>query len=237
MSKKRIALLMAVVMVLGVAVGSTMAWLTSAPGAVTNTFTVGDITIDLLEHTYISESDAEKYASLTEKVGTLDTTVDPVKANDDYYFVPGDTLPKDPYVTVTEKSEACWVFIEVEEKNNTVTGLDGKIIQYQVDTNTWTQVDSSNVYYKQITAAEAKAGVANLYILKGDEVATGETQKYPTGCFTVNTEVEKTMVNTINNAKPQLIFNAYAHQSDNTDLATAQASALAYFATVPASNP
>ena len=82
MKKKTVALLLACVMALGVAIGGTMAWLVDSTGEVKNTFTVGDINIDLTE--------------TDDGIGIDTTTTD--NAND-YHFVPGDTLSKDPKVT------------------------------------------------------------------------------------------------------------------------------------------
>ena len=49
MKKKTIALLMVVVMLFGVTVGGTIAWLTASTSKVENTFTVGNINIQLDE--------------------------------------------------------------------------------------------------------------------------------------------------------------------------------------------
>lgn len=78
--------LLALVMV--VSVGGTIAWLTDTTDPVTNTFTVGNIDIDL------TESD-----------------------NLDLKMVPGKTITKDPKVTVKAGSEACWLFVKVEKSS------------------------------------------------------------------------------------------------------------------------
>nr|MBR4281088.1 hypothetical protein [Clostridia bacterium] len=75
--------LVAVVMVGSIA--GTIAWLTAYTNPVTNTFTVGNITIELAETT-----------------GT------------DYKVVPGVTDAKDPKVTVKSGSEKCYVYVLVE---------------------------------------------------------------------------------------------------------------------------
>lgn len=80
--KKSIALLVAVSMIVGCVIGGTLAWLTATTRPVTNTFTVGNVDITLAETT----------------------------AN--YKMVPGNTIDKDPTVTVRAKSEACWLFCE-----------------------------------------------------------------------------------------------------------------------------
>lgn len=76
--------LLALVLVLGCAVGGTIAWLTAETAPVVNTFTVGDINITLAETT------------------------------SEYKIVPGTNITKDPKVTVLKNSEACWLFVTVE---------------------------------------------------------------------------------------------------------------------------
>ena len=85
---KPLAALLAVALLIGGAVGGTLAWLTDETEAVVNTFTVGNINIDLTETT------------------------------DDFKMVPGCTIDKDPVVTVKAESEDCWVFVKVEASKN-----------------------------------------------------------------------------------------------------------------------
>ncbi len=85
---KTLIVALAVMLVVGCAVGGTLAWLTDTTGPVVNTFTVGNIDIDLAETTT------------------------------DYKMVPGATISKDPKVTVKSGSEACWLFVQVTESDN-----------------------------------------------------------------------------------------------------------------------
>ena len=85
---KTLIVALAVMLVVGCAVGGTLAWLTDTTGPVVNTFTVGNIDIDLAETTT------------------------------DYKMVPGATISKDPKVTVKSGSEACWLFVRVTESDN-----------------------------------------------------------------------------------------------------------------------
>lgn len=88
---KPMLIAMAVVLLLGCVTGGTLAWLTSKPEAVVNTFTTSDVTI----------------------------TLDEEKGGDDKEFkmIPGWTIDKDPKVTVLANSEDCYVFVVVEEGN------------------------------------------------------------------------------------------------------------------------
>lgn len=70
-------------------VAGTLAWLTDTTAPVVNTFTVGDINIELKETT-----------------------------GETYKMVPGIELVKDPTVTVKAGSEACWLFVKVVKSGN-----------------------------------------------------------------------------------------------------------------------
>lgn len=86
---RRMLFTLALVLVVAVAsVGGTIAWLTASTAPVTNTFTVGDINIELNETTT------------------------------DYKMVPGNIIAKDPKVTVEAGSEACWLFVKIEKSSN-----------------------------------------------------------------------------------------------------------------------
>lgn len=87
-SNKTVAILLALVLAIGCAVGGTLAWLISQTDSVVNTFTYGDINIDLKEDT-----------------------------KGPYTITPGKDITKDPKVTVKANSEACWLFVQVEKKD------------------------------------------------------------------------------------------------------------------------
>ena len=87
-ARKPVALILALVLVLGIAIGGTIAWLTDTTEEVKNTFTTSDVDIDLKE------------------------------TKTDFQMVPGHTIEKDPKVSVTADSEDCWLFVEITEKNN-----------------------------------------------------------------------------------------------------------------------
>lgn len=176
MKKKTLALILALVMVFGAAVGGTIAYLTSTTDPVVNTFTVGNINIDLKETTK------------------------------DYKMVPGNTINKDPKVTVKENSEACWLFVKVNKSDN----LDN-FISYTVDSD-WTQLKDADgnevagVYYRSVDATTADVTYS---VLTGDKV-------------TVKTDVTKTMMDGLTaDTNPTLTFTAYAIQKAGFDTASA----------------
>lgn len=173
MKKKAFALFLALALVVGGVVGGTVAWLTAKTDSVVNTFTVGDINIELTETT---------------------------PENQQAKMVPGNTIKKNPTVTVKKDSEACWLFVKVEESENL-----SQFIEYSVITgeNGWTALDGvAGVYYREVPATTADVSFA---------VLTGDTVK-------VKDAVTKTMMEGLKAegaTQPTLTFTAYAVQKDN----------------------
>lgn len=164
--------LLALVLVFGCAVGGTFAWLTAKTDAVVNTFTYGDINIGLAETT-----------------------------GNDYKIVPGVDIRKDPKVTVKADSEACWLFVKVEEKDwPTFKEADGKTakIDYKIASD-WTELEGvSGVYYREVGAVTADT---SFEVIKGNVI-------------TVSENLTKAEVNAVVALNPKLTFTAYAVQKD-----------------------
>ena len=170
-SNKTVAILLALVLAIGCAVGGTLAWLISETDPVVNTFTYGDINISLEETT-------EKYK-----------------------ITPGVSINKDPKVTVTAGSEACWLFVKVEEKNwPDLKETDGttRKVNYAI-ADDWTALDSqTGVYYREVSAQK---NAQEFPVLEGDKV-------------TVSEDLTKTEVDRLKEKSPTLTFTAYAVQKD-----------------------
>lgn len=172
MKKKTFVIALCLALVVAFAAGGAIAWLTDTTDPVTNTFTVGNIDISLAETTT------------------------------DFKMIPGNTISKDPKVTVEAGSEACWLFVKIEESDNLDT-----YISYTVDAD-WTQLTGvDGVYYRSVDATTAAAGT--IYsVLAGDEVTVKDT-------------VTKADMDAITAAPttapiaPTLTFTAYAVQSAN----------------------
>ena len=162
MKKKTLALVLALTLLVAGVVGGTLAWLTDRTAEVKNTFTVGDINIGLTETTT------------------------------DYKMVPGNTIAKDPTVTVKAESEACWLFVQVTESTNLKD-----FITYAIAEG-WTKLQDG-VYYREVPASNVDQTFS---VLKGDAV-------------TVNSDVTKAMLTAKDFANPTLTFKAYAVQKDN----------------------
>ena len=199
--KKTLTMVLAFALVFALGVGGTLAWLTAETTEVVNTFTVGDINIELKEHKLNADN-----KTLSE------TLTNPAAADgNNYDYVPGDTLPKDPFVTVKANSEACWLFVKIDVANNTNNNIEGdnkNVINWAIASG-WTPVtEGSNIYYREV-AATGENDTDPMYVLANNNV-------------TVNENVTKDMVTGLNTNKPTLTFKAAAVQKDNiADVATA----------------
>lgn len=163
--KKGIILVLAMVMAVCIGVGATLAYLFVETTPVTNTFEYGDINI-----------------TLTETTGTK------------YKMVPGNTIAKNPKVTVKEDSEACWLFVKVVESENFNTFMTYGIA------DGWTALDGEDgVYYREVEATTEDTGFS---VLAGDKV-------------TVKNTVTKGDLTADTFTAPTLTFTAYAVQKAN----------------------
>ncbi len=139
--------LLALVLVVGCAVGGTIAWLTATTDPVVNTFTYGKINIALTE-----TKPENKQATI----------------------IPGVNISKDPKVTVKADSEACWLFVKVGEANwPTFIDEDGRKVSYDI-ANGWKALDATNhpgVYYREVEAVTADT---DFYVLKDNKVYVSE---------------------------------------------------------------
>ena len=193
---RRIALTVCLMLVVMVAsIGGTVAWLTAKTDSVVNTFTYGDINI------------------------TLDETT-----GNSYKIIPGVDISKDPKVTVKAGSEACWLFVKIDEANWTeipteaVNGETVRKVNYAI-ANGWTAGTGTaadqngvpvGVYYREVDAVTADT---LFYVLAGDT-------DHPNGVVTVSQNLNKTEVNGLKTKQPKLTFTAYAVQKDGIDNVT-----------------
>ncbi len=152
MNKKILLLVLSCAMVVGIAVGGTMAWLTGQTTQITNTFTTSDINI-----------------TIGEEAGTLSTEPTEDTISKEFPMVPGHTIEKDPYVVVEKGSEPCLVFVKAVASNNLK------------DFITWVPADgwnlltgTQNVYYREVQIAEINAET-EIPIIKGDQVTVNST--------------------------------------------------------------
>lgn len=185
LSGKLVVAMLAVTLLIGCAIGGTVAWLTDNTAPVVNTFTYGDINITLVETT-----------------GT------------NYKIIPGVNITKDPKVTVKANSEACWLFVKVEETGTFVANK----VTYSIDDG-WTKLTGvtgvDNVYYREVGAV---TGDTDFVVLKDNKV-------------TVSNTLTKEDIKSIT-TNPTLTFTAYAVQKD-----AVQTAAAAWAIANPTTNP
>lgn len=179
LSGKLVVAMLAVTLLIGCAIGGTVAWLTAKTDPVVNTFTYGDINIELTETK---------------------------PANQQAKIIPGVDIEKDPKVTVKANSEACWLFVKVEEKGTFVANK----VTYSI-ADGWTKGDGTNipenVYYREVDAVTADTDFA---VLEGNKVTVSDTL--------TKEDIKNITTN------PTLTFTAYAVQKDGiADAATAWA--------------
>lgn len=182
-AKKVLALVLCAVLLVGASVAGTLAYLTSQD-VVTNTFTVGKVEITM------DEAKVDEY-------GVADTAADRVDANT-YKLIPGHTYIKDPIIHVGADSEACWLFVKIENgnANATINGLEE---------NGWTQIENSLYWaYKGATVG------ANSNIPVFDS-------------FTYASNVADTKTD----AERSIVVTAYAIQADGFSTSDAAWAALA----------
>ena len=169
MKKKLTVSLAVLALVACMAAGATLAWLTAKTSSVTNTFTYGDINIELKETT-----------------------------GESYKMVPGNTIDKDPKVTVKANSEECWLFVKVEKSDN----FD-KFMTYGI-ADGWTALAGEDgVYYREVISSTTDT---EYYVLSGNLV-------------TVKDSVTKEDFAGLKGTMPTLTFTAYACQKDNVSTA------------------
>lgn len=223
MKKRTIALLMAVVMLFGMTVAGTLAWLQAESETVTNTFTVGDINIKLDEaDVNLNILDGEgnvigvKYTEFVDEENNEVATVE--KANrvqeNEYKLIPGSEYFKDPMVTVEAGSEPCYVYITVIESNN-----DNDIIEWEL-ADCWVNVKDNVYVYADaddvpVVVDAMDALVDDIYIIAGNEIAISEDLTKTEIEALDGVAVDGSAAPDEVNARPKLVFNAFAVQSAN----------------------
>ena len=165
-SSRAFIALLALVLVIGCVAGGTVAWLVAKTEPVVNTFTYGNIDI-----------------TLTETTGTS------------YKIIPGTDITKNPKVTVKGGSEACWLFVKVEESGTFVADK----VTYAID-NGWTPLEGEKgVYYREVAAVTADTDFS---VLEGNKITVKDT-------------LTKGDIKDIAATNPTLKITAYAVQQEN----------------------
>lgn len=185
-SKRRALLALSLTLVvLCIAVGGTIAWLKDATGTITNTFSPTKIDIELNETTT------------------------------GYKMIPGTEISKNPKVKVLQGSEACWLFVKVEESADLGTFIDYVVRDGDAVAPEWAElsvtpgVDGVKIYYREV---EASTGDQTFGIIGYMKNGTLQPDK-----VLVKNVTEEQMKNKL----PTLEFTAYAIQKDGFGTAAA----------------
>lgn len=209
-NKKMLALLLALVLVVGGMVGGTLAWLVDSSDKVTNTFTTSDIGVKLEEN------------------------------KNDFKMTPGWTIAKDPKVTVKAGSVDCWLFVKVEKQGSVTvgTGTDAKtytfdaFIAYAIDSG-WTAGNGTGegkngvpegVYFRKVENVSSDTSYDVL--ASGSKEISGVTYSWDANQVLTLPTVTKEMMEAAGKAadtdKIALTFTAYASQLYKTNKPTGE---------------
>ena len=179
-AKKILALLLCAVLLVAASVAGTLAYLTDNDTA-TNTFTVGNVDIEQQEYEVDAQT-GEKKANATAVDGLADLEL-----------VPGRTIQKNPFITVAEGSETCWLFVKIENNLGgavTINGMDD-----------WTAVEGKAGYYMYKDKVDAGA---TINVFESVTVATTQTKDTLDAITTKN-----------------IVITAYAVQAEGVEQADA----------------
>ena len=161
-AKKILVMVAALALTAAIAVGGTLAYLTSKTSVVTNTFTVGKVGItldeslvDIYGEDYLKETGKDNDGNPVYAVVNTVDDADRVMGNA-YKLVPGHEYIKDPTVHVDSDSENSWLFVKVE---NGIAAIEAATtIHDQMtagDSAEWAEVATGIYAYKtQVTASQ-----------------------------------------------------------------------------------
>ena len=158
--KKVIVLLLAVVMLIGCAVGGTVAYLMTHTDPVENTFVAGNIgTLTLVE-------------------SDTDENTDGIQR--EYVIIPGKNIVKDPKVTYTAAAtnDVGDVYVFVEVSGGTWT-YDSSTNTFAADSLSWEVTDawkylSGKVFYQKVSSLSEAAIIKGNTIVVGSDIQKGD---------------------------------------------------------------
>ena len=190
---KAMALVLCAILLVAGSVMGTLAYLQAQTATIPNVMTVGKVDITL------SESVVNIYGKKT--TGEIVATTSGVAGGpNSYKLVPNGEYVKDPKVNVLANSEACYLFVKVE---NGIAAIEDSTntIASQIVANGWTLL-KENIYYRAVDATTAAAG-----------------QSYPVfGTFKVSSAVDATVL--AGYASKTIDITAYAVQAEGFGSAT-----------------
>ena len=162
--KKTLTVLLALVLVVVMSVAGTMAYLTD-DASVTNTFTVGNVTISMDELDTDSDDNADDNVEINNQ--TRDTA-------NSYKLIPGVTYTKDPIIRVASGSEDCYLFVKVVNGIKDHEAAGTTTIAAQMTANGWKVVNEDKgiyVYAKDTGTKDVVAERSNVPVFANFTIA------------------------------------------------------------------
>ena len=138
-SEKVLMILLVAVVLIGCAVGGSIAYFTDKTETVTNTFTVGKIFANPSEDFTLWEHKAVDEDASGKKDGVFELTTEKVDKNE-YTVLPGVNLPKNPTVDIVNLELNAYLYIKVE--NRLPAGMT-----VTIDDEKWAVMDANNGIY------------------------------------------------------------------------------------------
>ena len=181
-AKKILILALCALLLVGATIAGTVAYLTSTD-SVENTFTVGNVAITMVE------SVVDEYGAKTS--GTTDT-------GNTYKLIPGHEYTKDPTIKVSEGSEDCYIFVEIDNG----LGADAALTM-SADWAKVSKTENKSVWVYGTAAEPVPVGAEN------DAVV-------PFTAFTFGEEADPAAY-----SAAKITVTAYAIQADGLDAKTA----------------
>lgn len=197
-STKIVTILLALALLVCCGIGGTVAWLMDSTEAVTNTFTIGDINLTLVESPYNAANNS--YGNPVQS-----TRENPL--TNSYPLIPGNSYKKDPKVTVLANSEDCYLFVRMEKIGNPDNYLD-----FTFNDDGWyTYNGEEGVYYREVSKSASDQSWDLLKKIDGDF-----TIKVSDKIVKAGTASGDYIDMPANN--PEIKFTAYAVQKANLSL-------------------
>lgn len=148
-STKAFAMILAVVALVSVTIGGTLAWLTDTTDEVVNTFTPSDIDITLTEEDGVENNEWK------------------------HQMIPGVEYPKDPTVAVVDATTNIDVYLFVKFEENEAAKTYLTYTSTLTEANGWKLVDGqTNVWYRVVKDTDA---TQSWELLEGNKVTVKDT--------------------------------------------------------------
>ena len=163
--KPMLLVLSAVLLVVATVLG-TMAYMTSS-SAVSNVFTVGNVTINMTENKV--KNDGTPVSDRNERTDT-----------NSYHLVPGKSYLKDPLITVSATSDESYLFVRVRNDLKTIE-CNGKTVDKDGNETNCTHTDGHMTIVEQLKAngwqeiERASTNVDAVFVYVGKNEETGIT--------------------------------------------------------------